>query len=130
MRSLSVKLLGSIAALAITVAASEASADTTFYTSESAFDAAIGTSITDTYDSPGYASFSGGGVSDAKMNKVFGETRYTTTGFKFDTNFVGRNWIASTAARIVRGAMARLFWISVTRLLVLPKAFTGSALIS
>jgi hypothetical protein len=93
MRS-SVKLLGSIAALAITVAASEASADTTFYTSESAFFAAIGTSITDTYDSPGYASFSGGGVSDAKMNKVFGETRYTTTGFKFDTNFVGRNWIA------------------------------------
>ena len=82
MRRLSVKLLGSIAALAITVAASEASADTTFYTSESAFDAAIGTSITDTYDSPGYATMNG---SNEQMNKVFGETRYTTTGFKFDT---------------------------------------------
>jgi hypothetical protein len=86
MRSLSVKLLSSIAALAITVAASEASADTTFYTSESAFDAAIGTSITDTYDSPGYATLnivgSHIGASDAQMNKVFGETRYTTTGFK------------------------------------------------
>ena len=87
MRSLSVKLLGSIAALAITVAASEASADTTFYTSESAFDAAIGTSITDTYDSPGYATMNG---SDAQMNKVFGETRYTATGFKNEkVNFVG-----------------------------------------
>jgi hypothetical protein len=74
-----VKLLGSIAALAITVAASEASADTIFYTSESAFDAAIGTSITDTYDSPGYATMNG---SNEQMNKVFGETRYTTTGFK------------------------------------------------
>ena len=90
MRSLSVKLLGSIAALAITVAASEASADTTFYTSESAFDAAIGTSITDTYDSPGYATMNG---SNEQMNKVFGETRYTTTGFK-NNNIVPRNWIA------------------------------------
>jgi hypothetical protein len=93
MRSLSVKLLGSIAALAITVAASEASADTTFYTSESAFDAAIGTSITDTYDSPGYATLrfnilgSHIGATDAQMNKVFGETRYTTTGFK-DSNTI------------------------------------------
>jgi hypothetical protein len=86
MRPLSVKLLGSIAALAITVAASEASADTTFYTSESAFDAAIGTSITDTYDSPGYVPFFNIEVSNAQMNKVFRETRYTTTGFKFDTN--------------------------------------------
>jgi hypothetical protein len=87
MRSLSMKLLGSIAALAITVAASEASADTIFYTSESAFDAAIGTSITDTYDSPGYATMNG---SDAQMNKVFGETRYTATGFKNENvNFVG-----------------------------------------
>jgi hypothetical protein len=94
MRSLSMKLLGSIAALAITVAASEASADTIFYTSRSAFDAAIGTSITDTYDSPDYAQFRGGGGSDNQMNKVFGETRYTTTGFKFDTNFVGQDWIA------------------------------------
>jgi hypothetical protein len=76
MRSLNVRLLGSIA-LAITVAASEASAATIFYTSESAFDAAIGISITDTYDSPGYTSM----MSDAEMNKVFGETRYTTTGF-------------------------------------------------
>ena len=87
MRSLSVKLLGSIAALAITVAASEASADTTFYTSEIAFDAAIGTSITDTYDSPGYATIGG---SDAQMDKVFGETRYTTTGFK-NSNIVSPN---------------------------------------
>ena len=82
MRSLSVKLLGSIAALAIRVAASEASADTIFYTSESAFDAAIGTSITDTYDSPGYATMNG---SNAQMNKVFGETRYATTGFQNNT---------------------------------------------
>ena len=82
MRSLSVKLLGSIAALAITVAASEASADTIFYTSRSAFDAAIGTSITDTYDSPGYATFFGIEASNVQMNKVFGETRYTSTGFK------------------------------------------------
>jgi hypothetical protein len=78
MKSLSVKLLGSTAALAITVAASEASADTIFYTNRSAFDAAIGSkSITDTYDS--YGTFLG--VSDAQMNAVFGETRYTTTGF-------------------------------------------------
>src|SRR5215510_11857843 len=88
MRSLSVKLLGSIAALAITVAASEASADTTFYTSESAFDAAIGTSITDTYDSPGYVPFFNIEVSDAQMNKVFGETRYTTTGFKNSNHLI------------------------------------------
>src|SRR5215472_10389093 len=89
MRSLSVKLLGSIAALAITVAASEASADTIFYTSESAFDAAIGTSITDHYDSPGYV---GPGMvenqlTNEQMNKVFGETRYTA-GVK-NVNFVG-----------------------------------------
>ena len=88
MRSLSVKLLGSIAALAITVAASEASADTIFYTSESAFDAAIGTSITDTYDSPGYATFFNIEASNAQMNKVFGETRYTTTGFKNNNHLI------------------------------------------
>jgi hypothetical protein len=77
MRSLSVKFLSSIAALAITVSASAASAATTFYTSSSAFDAAIGTSITDTYNSPSYTTM----MTDEQMNKVFGETRYTSTGF-------------------------------------------------
>jgi hypothetical protein len=126
MRSLNVKFVGSIA-LAMTVAASEAPADTVFYTDQSAFDAAIGTSITDTYASPGYTS----SMSNSQMNKVFGETRYTTTGFR-NNNMVsnGISVSAPPASRIVAGAMARLLLISRTRILVLPKAFTESALSS
>jgi hypothetical protein len=70
------------------IAASEASANTVFYSDRNLFDAAIGASITDNYESPGYAGPNGFlQLTDAKMDKVFGETRYTTTGF-LNTNII------------------------------------------
>lgn len=64
-------------ALLLTGAASAAMAAPTVYATRGTFEAAIGTSVTDGYESPGYV-FS---QSDAVMSAVIGETDYTSTGF-------------------------------------------------
>lgn len=66
--------------LAAALTASSASAAITFFNSRPAFEAALGTFITDGYNSPPY----GAGFqiySDAVMSAFLGETDYQTTGF-------------------------------------------------
>src|SRR5271166_2246482 len=59
-------------------ASTAAEAAPIFYDSRAAFDAAIGTSITDTYDD--YGNGNGNLIfTDIQMNSVFGQTRYTPT---------------------------------------------------
>jgi hypothetical protein len=69
------------------VANTNADAATIFYDSRTAFNAAIGTSITDTYDSPGY--FISFPLTDTQMDLAFDQTRYTSTGHS-NVNIVGQ----------------------------------------
>lgn len=70
--------------LAAALTASSASAAITFFNSRPAFEATLGTFITDGYSASGY-DLNGPGLidihSDAYMSSVLGETDYTTTGF-------------------------------------------------
>jgi hypothetical protein len=66
-------------------AAQQANAATTTYSSRSNFVAALGTSITDDYET-GYAQFE----TDATMSAVLGETQYHATGFT-DNDIVDTN---------------------------------------
>jgi hypothetical protein len=69
------------------MASPTADATVIFYDSRSAFEAAVGASIADDYSAPAYATING---ADNQMDKVFGETRYDTTGFR-NANTVSPN---------------------------------------
>ena len=68
-------------------------ANAVVFDNRGAFEATLGSSITDDYSSPGYFAgdvFDFGNFdfhSSANMSAVFGETRYTSTGF-VDNNIV------------------------------------------
>jgi len=90
-RAISGASMGLVAAMLITVclgSATDAAAGAiVFYDSRTAFDAAVRTSITDAYDSPGYFSLPFV-KTDAQMDSVLGQTRYTATGYP-NVNIVG-----------------------------------------
>ena len=83
-----------VSALALVSLASAGVANAVIFNDRGAFEATLGTSITDDYSSPGYLS---GDVidnpasdthSDVNMSAIFGETRYISTGFP-DSNSIG-----------------------------------------
>jgi hypothetical protein len=67
-----------ILAAVISLGSAQAQANTVTYDSASTFAGAVGTSITDNYQNPGYTL---SGMTDAQMSAVLGQTTYTTTGF-------------------------------------------------
>jgi hypothetical protein len=67
-----------ILAAVISLVSAQAQANTVTYDSASTFAGAVGTSITDNYQNPGYTL---SGMTDAQMSAVLGQTTYTTTGF-------------------------------------------------
>lgn len=56
-------------------------AQATNYTDRAAFDAALGASVTDTYENPAYGTSTLNFLSDQAMSAVLGETRYQSTSF-------------------------------------------------
>jgi hypothetical protein len=72
-----VTILAAIVLAGAAAVALPAAASTAVYSDHTSFAAQLATSVTDTYENPGYVFFQ----NDAQMSAVLGETTYTTTGF-------------------------------------------------